>query len=136
MIDKLRLTAEEAAGLLESGEASGDELAGAYVEAIGERDSELHAYLHVVGESGNGVPIALKDNITTRGVPTTAGSASSRATSPSSTPPLRRGPRRPGCRSWGRPTSTSSPWVRPRRTRRSDRVMAHKARPLAQLRDP
>ena len=33
MIDTLRLTAEEAAGLLESGEVSGDELAGAYVEA-------------------------------------------------------------------------------------------------------
>ena len=74
MIDTLRLTAEAAAGLLESGEISGDELAGAYVEAIGERDPELHAYLHVVGEASDGVPIALKDNITTRGVPTTAGS--------------------------------------------------------------
>ncbi len=74
MIDTLRLTADEAARLLQSGDVSGDELAGAYVEAIGERDPELHAYLHVVGEPGNGVPIALKDNITTRGVPTTAGS--------------------------------------------------------------
>ena len=74
MIDTLRLTAEQAAGLLQSGEVSGDELAGAYVETIGERDPELHAYLHVVGQPGDGVPIALKDNITTRGVPTTAGS--------------------------------------------------------------
>jgi aspartyl-tRNA(Asn)/glutamyl-tRNA(Gln) amidotransferase subunit A len=74
LIDTLRLTAEDAARLLESGEISGDELAGAYVGAIGERDAELHAYLHVVGEASDGVPIALKDNITTRGVPTTAGS--------------------------------------------------------------
>ncbi len=74
MIDTLRLTAEEAARMLESGDVSGDELAGAYVEAIGERDPELHAYLHVVGGAADGVPIALKDNITTRGVPTTAGS--------------------------------------------------------------
>jgi aspartyl-tRNA(Asn)/glutamyl-tRNA(Gln) amidotransferase subunit A len=74
MIDTLRLTAEDAATLLERGEASGDELSSAYAEAIAARDTELHAYLHVVGEAGDGVPIALKDNITTRGVPTTAGS--------------------------------------------------------------
>ena len=74
VIDTLRLTAEEAAGLFERGEVSGDELAGAYLEAIEARDPELHAYLHVVGERGEGVPIALKDVITTKGVPTTAGS--------------------------------------------------------------
>jgi aspartyl-tRNA(Asn)/glutamyl-tRNA(Gln) amidotransferase subunit A len=74
MIDTLRLTAEEAAGLLERGEVSGEELAEAYLHAIGERDDELHAYLHVVGEAGHGVPIAHKDVITTKGIPTTAGS--------------------------------------------------------------
>ena len=74
VIDTLRLTAEEAAMLLERGEVSGDELAGAYLVAIEERDPELHAYLHVVGERGDGVPIAHKDVITTKGIPTTAGS--------------------------------------------------------------
>ena len=74
MIDTLRLTAEEAAGLLERKEASGQELTRAYLDAIEERDSELHAYLHVVGETGDGVPIAHKDLVTTKGIPTTAGS--------------------------------------------------------------
>ncbi|HYY76527.1 MAG TPA: amidase, partial [Gaiellaceae bacterium] len=74
MIDTLRLTAEDAAGLLERGEVSGGELTQAYLEAIEARDPELHAYLHVVGEEGSGVPIAHKDVITTKGVPTTAGS--------------------------------------------------------------
>ncbi len=74
MIDTLRLTAEAAAGLLERGEVSPEELSAAYLAAVEERDGELHAYLHVVGELGPGVPIALKDCITTRGVPTTAGS--------------------------------------------------------------
>ncbi|HSK16861.1 MAG TPA: Asp-tRNA(Asn)/Glu-tRNA(Gln) amidotransferase subunit GatA [Gaiellaceae bacterium] len=73
-VDTLRLTAEEAAGLLERGEVSGEELAGAYRTAIEARDAELHAYLHVEGETGDGVPIAHKDVITTKGIPTTAGS--------------------------------------------------------------
>ena len=74
VIDTLRLTAEDASGLLERGEVSGEELAGAYLDAIEARDAELHAYLHVVGERGDGVPIAHKDVITTKGIPTTAGS--------------------------------------------------------------
>jgi aspartyl-tRNA(Asn)/glutamyl-tRNA(Gln) amidotransferase subunit A len=74
MIDTVPLTAEEALDLLERRNVSGEELAGAHVAAIEERDEELHAYLHVVGEARDGVPVALKDVITTQGVPTTAGS--------------------------------------------------------------
>ena len=54
--------------------ASSAELA-AYRAAIAERDGELHAYLRTVDEpAGDGVPIALKDVISTKGVETTAGS--------------------------------------------------------------
>ncbi len=74
-IDTLRLTAEGAKDLLERGEISGAELFSAYLEAIGERDEELHCYLHVCDDpGGEGIPIAVKDVIGTKGVPTTAGS--------------------------------------------------------------
>ena len=70
-IDTLRLTAEEAAGLVERREVTGAELHRAYLDAIAERDGELHAYLRTVDEpAGDGVPIAFKDLITTRGVET------------------------------------------------------------------
>jgi aspartyl-tRNA(Asn)/glutamyl-tRNA(Gln) amidotransferase subunit A len=73
--DTLRLTAEEAMGLIERGEASGAELHRAYLDAVGERDGELHAYLTTVEQAeGGGVPIALKDVISTKGIETTAGS--------------------------------------------------------------
>ena len=40
-----------------------------------ERDSELHCYLRTCDEpNGDGIPIALKDVISTRGIETTAGS--------------------------------------------------------------
>jgi aspartyl-tRNA(Asn)/glutamyl-tRNA(Gln) amidotransferase subunit A len=71
------LTAERANELLAVGEVSSDELFDAYLEAIGDRDPELHAYLHVCDPAeapGDGIPIAMKDVIGTRGVPTTAGS--------------------------------------------------------------
>jgi aspartyl-tRNA(Asn)/glutamyl-tRNA(Gln) amidotransferase subunit A len=75
VIDTLRLTAEGAKDLLDRREVSGDELFAAYLAAIGERDPELHCYLHVCEDPGGaGIPIALKDVIGTRGIPTTAGS--------------------------------------------------------------
>ena len=71
MIDVLRLTAEEAKGLLERKEVSGAELFAAYAQ----RDDDLHAYLYRCDDpGGDGIPIALKDVIGTKGVPTTAGS--------------------------------------------------------------
>jgi aspartyl-tRNA(Asn)/glutamyl-tRNA(Gln) amidotransferase subunit A len=75
MIDTLRLTAEGALALLERGDVSADELHSAYLDAIEQRNGELHCYLRTVDEpAGDGVPIALKDVISTRGVETTAGS--------------------------------------------------------------
>jgi aspartyl-tRNA(Asn)/glutamyl-tRNA(Gln) amidotransferase subunit A len=82
MIDTLRLTAEEAARLLREKEVSGAELYAAYRAAIDERDPELHCYLHVCDDPGEaaidgvgvGIPIAVKDVINTKGIPTTAGS--------------------------------------------------------------
>jgi aspartyl-tRNA(Asn)/glutamyl-tRNA(Gln) amidotransferase subunit A len=75
VIDTLRLTAEGAAALLDGGDVSAQELHGAYLEAIAEHDGELHAYLRTVDEAdGNGVPVAFKDLISTKGVETTAGS--------------------------------------------------------------
>ena len=74
-VDTLKLTAEAATGLIESGEASAAELHAAYLGAIEERDGELNSYLRTVDEAdGGGVAIAFKDVITSRGVETTAGS--------------------------------------------------------------
>ncbi len=74
-IDTLRLTAEGAIGLVERGEVSAAELHATYLDAIGERNGELHAYLRTVDEAdGTSIPIALKDVISTSGIETTAGS--------------------------------------------------------------
>jgi aspartyl-tRNA(Asn)/glutamyl-tRNA(Gln) amidotransferase subunit A len=74
MIDTLRLTAEEAIGVVERGEVSPDELRAAYLAAIEERNEELNAFLRLVEGDGGTVPIAFKDIVSTRGNETTAGS--------------------------------------------------------------
>jgi aspartyl-tRNA(Asn)/glutamyl-tRNA(Gln) amidotransferase subunit A len=71
MIDTLRLTAEEARRLLDVGEVSSAELFAAYAS----RDDDLHAFLHRCEDDGSeGIPLAVKDVIGTKGIPTTAGS--------------------------------------------------------------
>ena len=75
VIDTLRLSAEGAKDLLERAEISPAELRDAYREAIEERDGELHCFLRTVDDpEGEGVPIAVKDVISTKGIETTAGS--------------------------------------------------------------
>jgi len=75
VIDTLRLTAEEATRLLERKEVSGAELRAAYRDAIDARNEELNCFLTLVdGDENEGVPIALKDVISTKGIQTTAGS--------------------------------------------------------------
>jgi aspartyl-tRNA(Asn)/glutamyl-tRNA(Gln) amidotransferase subunit A len=74
-LDTLRLSAEEAWKLLNGGEISPRELWDAYRAAIEASNSELNAFLTLVDEpEGEGVPVALKDVISTKGIRTTAGS--------------------------------------------------------------
>ena len=75
VVDTLSLTAEDAIGLVERGDVSAAELHAAYLAAIALRDPELNAFLRTVDEpNGAGIPIALKDLISTKGIETTAGS--------------------------------------------------------------
>jgi aspartyl-tRNA(Asn)/glutamyl-tRNA(Gln) amidotransferase subunit A len=74
-VDTLTLTAEGAKELVEKRELSGAELFAAYAKAIGERDEELHCFLTLADDpGGDGIPIAIKDVIGTKGLRTTAGS--------------------------------------------------------------
>jgi aspartyl-tRNA(Asn)/glutamyl-tRNA(Gln) amidotransferase subunit A len=74
VIDTLRLTAEEANDLLTRREVSSREIFDAYRAAIDRSDGELHCFLRLCDDVGEGIPIALKDVIGTKGVETTAGS--------------------------------------------------------------
>ena len=88
-IDVIGLTAERAAGMLRAGECTSVELAQAYLDRIAAVDGEIHSYLHVDpertlaaaraqdaagGDGLAGVPIAYKDLLSTKDVPTTAAS--------------------------------------------------------------
>ena len=90
MTDLTRLSAVETAAAVRDGDASAVEVARAHLDRIAAVDGDLHAFLYVdeagalaqaarvdAGELTGplaGVPLALKDVLCTRGVPTTVGS--------------------------------------------------------------
>jgi aspartyl-tRNA(Asn)/glutamyl-tRNA(Gln) amidotransferase subunit A len=55
-------------------EASGKELVAASLAAIDRLNPKLNAFLHVARDAGDGMPVAVKDNIVTTDMPTTCAS--------------------------------------------------------------
>lgn len=94
MSELIKKSASELITLLQSGEISSVELTQAHLDQIAKVDAEIHSFLVVTGESAlataksvddrrkageklpelAGLPIAVKDNLTTTDAPTTAGS--------------------------------------------------------------
>ena len=69
MTDLLNLPWHEA-----KAQASGKELAAASLAAIDRLNPKLNAFLHVARDAGEGMPVAVKDNIVTTDMPTTCAS--------------------------------------------------------------
>ena len=94
MTDLIKLNASELVSLLAKGEVSSVEVTQAHLDQIAKVGDAVHSFLHISGESAlatarevdakraageklpdlAGVPIAVKDNLTTTDAPTTAGS--------------------------------------------------------------
>ncbi|RAO12782.1 Asp-tRNA(Asn)/Glu-tRNA(Gln) amidotransferase subunit GatA [Micromonospora noduli] len=94
MSDLIKMTATEIAALVAGGETSAVEVTQAHLDRIAAVDDRVHAFLHVDTEGAlaaaravderraageelgplAGVPVAVKDVLATRGVPTTVGS--------------------------------------------------------------
>ncbi|MEV0648493.1 Asp-tRNA(Asn)/Glu-tRNA(Gln) amidotransferase subunit GatA [Phytomonospora sp. NPDC050363] len=94
MSDVTSLSATEIAALIADGSVSASEVTGRFLDKIAAEDGDVHAYLHIDADGARaaaeavdtaraageklgplaGVPVAVKDVMTTKGVPTTAAS--------------------------------------------------------------
>lgn len=136
MSELTRLTAAETAAAVASGQTSAVEVAKAHLDRIAAVDEKVHAFLHVDTEGAlkaakavddkraageklgplAGVPLALKDIFTTKGIPTTVGSKILQGWIPPYDATLTARLKRVASSSSARPTWTSSPWGPPPRT--------------------
>jgi aspartyl-tRNA(Asn)/glutamyl-tRNA(Gln) amidotransferase subunit A len=137
MTELIKQTAAETAAAIASGEVSAVEVAQAHLDRIAKVDDRINAFLHVDAEGAlaaaravdakraagerlgplAGVPLALKDLFTTRGIPTTCGSKILEGWLPPYDATVTRGCARPTSSSSARPTWTSSRWAPRPRTR-------------------